>query len=39
MDRIFVYKSCLSFVYEKYFSSICQMGTLKKYYVTNYTLF
>ena len=38
MDRIFVYESCPSFVYEKYLRDVCQMGTLRKYYVSNYAL-
>ena len=38
MDRIFVYESCSSFVYEKYLKNVCQMGTLRKYYVSNYAL-
>ena len=36
MDRDFVYESCPSFMYKKYFRGVCQMGTPKKYYVTNY---
>ena len=39
IDKIFVYKSCLSFVYEMYLRDVCQMGTLRKCYVTNYVLF
>ena len=35
MDRIFVYESCPSFVYEKYLRDVCQMGTLRKCYVIN----
>ena len=36
MDRIFVYESYPSFVYEKYLRNVCQMDTLKKCFVTNY---
>ena len=38
IDRIFVCESCPSFVYEKYLRVACQMGTLRKCYITNYVL-
>ena len=38
IDRIFVYESCPSFVYEKYLKDVCQMGTFRKCSVTNYVL-
>jgi len=39
IDKIVVYESCPSFVYEKYPRDVCQMGTFRKCYVTNYLLF
>ena len=38
MDRIFVYESCLSFVYKRYFRDVFQIDNLRKCYVANYVL-